>query len=322
MNLYAISIDLGSSNVPASLIRNNGQILHTLRKENIWDGGPRKLVSRIVQSINELTTYYKKEVSDGELIGVGLACPGIINQKDGIVLNSSNLPQWNNVHIVEMIKEHIKFPTTIDNNANCAVLAEHWIGEGKGFKNIVMFTLGTGVGGGIIIDNKIYRGSHGLAGELGHITIAVKGTRCSCGNYGCLEAHVAANATIQRAKERLKRGDVSSSLCKNNLSEISAYDLYLEAEKGDRFCQDILTETGTYLGVGIAALSNIFDPDIVIIGGGFSRAAKYLIPSATTEACRRGFKQTMDNVKIVRAKLAHRAGLFGAAKMVFDSFSK
>jgi glucokinase len=318
MKKYAIGIDIGGTNVPAAIIDESGEIIHVINKKTMAEGGPDAVIKRITDSITDLVKYFDDNIKTGKIIGIGIGAPGTLDHKKGQIITSPNLPQWRNIPLVERISKEVNMPVFIDNDANCAAIGEHWIGAANGAENAVLVTLGTGVGGGIIINNKIYRGSHGTAGELGHITIFAKGTKCACGNFGCLEAYASANATAARAKERLKREDMASSLQTKKLSEINAYEIYVHAEQGDRFAQDILKESGSYLGIGIATFANIFDPDVIIIGGGFAGAEKYLIPAAIDEAYKRSFKSVMDNIKITTAKLGNNAGIIGAAKLAFD----
>ncbi len=306
MKNYAIGIDIGGTNIPASIIDENGTVIHTIDKKTMAEGGPDAVINRIVESITDLLKYFDGNIKDAKIIGVGLGAPGALDHQKGLVIASPNLPKWKNVPLVEKIKQQVKMPIFIDNDANCAAIGEHWIGAASGTRNSILITLGTGVGGGIIINNKIYRGSHGTAGELGHITIIANGNKCACGNFGCLEAYASASATALRGKELLKRSD------------LTAYDIYKQAEQGDALSRDILIESGTYLGIGIATFANIFDPDMIIIGGGFAGAEKYLIPAAIKEAYKRSFKSIMDNVKITTAKLGNHAGIIGAAKLAFE----
>ena len=315
---YAIGVDIGGTNAPASIVDESGKIIHTIDKKTIAEGGPDTVIASIASSIKDLMKYFNSNVTGGEVVGVGIGAPGMLDHKKGEIIISPNLPQLRNIPIASLINKEVKIPISLDNDANCAVIAEHWIGAAKGCNNVVLLTLGTGVGGGIIINNKIYRGSHGSAGEVGHITIVAKGNKCTCGNFGCLEAYASANATVNRTKEKLKRDDVSSTLQTKKLSDITAQEIFLHAEQGDRFAQSMLTESGNYLGIGIATLANIFDPDTIIIGGGFSSAEKYLLPAAIDEAYKRSFKSVMDNIKITRAKLGNNAGVIGAAKLAFN----
>lgn len=321
MNRYAIGVDIGGTNIPASIVNSKGEIIYTIKKKTHAETGPDRIINRICNSINELGKYLDENFREGTLVGVGIGVPGTLDPEKGVVVNCPNLPNWEHVPIVKLISDNVNLPISIDNDANCAALAEHWIGAGKGYKNVVLITLGTGVGGGIIINDRIYHGSHGSAGELGHISIAMDGRKCACGNIGCLEAYASATATVSRARERLQYDEITSSLVDKDLSSLTTYDIFMHAEKGDKFCQDILYETGTYLGVGIAIICNIFDPDVIVIGGGFSQATKYLIPVAIQEAKRRAFSSIIDNVVITKTKFVNRSGHIGAAKLAFDAIA-
>jgi len=315
---YAIGVDIGGTNMPSSLVDNTGKVVYAIEKKTLPEQGPEALVLRISESIKELLTYFKGTLKKETILGIGLGVPGLLDGKKGEIVTCPNLHGWKNVPIVNLVKQKIKLPVLMDNDANCAAIGEHWVGAGKGAKNSILLTLGSGVGGGIIIDNKIYRGSHGVAGELGHITIVAEGILCGCGNYGCLESYASANATAKRAKERLRNENVISTLREKDINQITAQDIFLHAESGDVFSSNILFESGKYLGVGIAVFANIFDPDVIIIGGGLSAAEKYLLPTAIDEADRRTFKHIMNKMKIKKAKLGNNSGMIGAAKLIFD----
>ncbi len=312
---YAIAIDIGGTNIPVSLVASDGKILKTINKTTPKASKPEILIDVLNKSIDEIKAYFKKEFAGAKISGIGLGAPGALDLKKGLIITSPNLKSWKNVAIVKMLKDISKLPVYMDNDANLAAIAEHWLGAGKGFKNIIVLTLGTGVGGGIIINNKIYRGSHGTAGEIGHITIIEKGELCACGNYGCLEAYASANATTKRALNKLEKTTIRSSLRNIEPEQLSAKTIYMHAKNGDKFSRDILNESGRYLGIGIANLANIFDPDAIIIGGGFSKAEEFLIPAAVSEAYKRSFKTIMDKLIISSAKLGNNAGIVGAAKL-------
>jgi glucokinase len=322
INNFVISVDLGGINTPVSLINSNGSIIRTIRRHSALNNTPKKTISGIINSCEKLIEYFNENYSKSKILGIGISSPGLVSFEKGIILSSPNMPHWMNIPIRDLIAAKISLPIFIDNDANCSLLAEHCLGIAKNYANAVLLTLGTGIGGAILIDNKIYRGSTQTGAEFGHMTISSKGPKCSCGNYGCLEAFAAVNPTLNRAKEKLKREELSTSLNNIKLSDLSIYDIYINAEKGDIFSQKILNESGTYLGIGIASLCNIFNPELVIIGGRFSRATKYLIPAASSEAFKRSFKENIDNCKIVKAKLGNRAARIGIAKMIFDNFNK
>lgn len=315
---YTISVDLGGINTPVSLINSNGNLVQTYRRHSAIDTTPKKTISGIINSCVKLIDYFNSNIKTGKIIGIGVSSPGLVDSNKGIILSSPNMPHWMNIPIKDLLSSKLDLPVYIDNDANCTIYAEHNYGIAKGYKNIVMLTLGTGIGGSIIINGQIYRGSTQTGGELGHITISNKGPKCSCGNYGCLEAFAAVNPTLNRAKEKLKREEISSTLNNYKLSELTIYDIYLNAEKGDIFSQKLLNESGTYLGIGIASLCNIFNPELVIIGGRFSRATKYLIPAASSEAFKRAFRENVEHCQIVKAKLGNRASRIGISKMILD----
>jgi len=314
---YAIGVDIGGTNIPCSLIDEHGNMIRRVDKKTMAEEGPDAVASRIAESIGQLTAYFNENIKGAKIIGAGIGAPGALDHDKGEIVTSPNLAGWKNVPIVELIKKKIKMPVAMDNDANCAAIAEHWAGAAKGCTNVILITLGTGVGGGIIINNSIYRGSHGTAGEIGHITIIADGNKCGCGNSGCLEAYASANAAALMARQRLQKEDITSTLRGNNVNDITAQEIFLHAEAGDAFSKEILTTSGRYLGIGIATFANIFDPDAIIIGGGFSSAEKYLFPAAIDEAYKRSFRSVMDKMKITRAKLGNDAGIIGAARLMF-----
>jgi len=319
MNKFVISVDLGGINTPVSLIDSKGFLLHTIRRHSAINSTPKKTISGIINSCEKIIDYFNQNYKNGKILGIGISSPGLVSFEKGIILSSPNMPHWMNIPIRDLITSKINLPVFIDNDANCSLIAEHCLGIAKNYSNVLMLTLGTGIGGAILIDGKIYRGTNQTGAEFGHITISNKGPKCSCGNYGCLEAFAAVNPTLNRAKEKLKREDISSTLNNLKLADLNIYDIYINAEKGDIFSQKILNESGSYLGIGIASLCNIFNPELVVIGGRFSRATKYLIPAASNEAFKRAFKENLENCKILKAKLGNRAARIGVAKMIFDN---
>lgn len=296
---YAIGVDIGGTNIPASLVDEKGRIIQTVEKKTDAHDGPEAVTDRITDSIKELMSK-----TNTAIMGIGLGVPGALDLDNGVIETSPNLKDWKKVPILKMLKQKTKLDIYMDNDANCAAIAEHWIGGARGSKNAIVMTLGTGVGGGIIINDKIFRGSHGTAGEIGHITIERNGRACACGNLGCLESYASATGAILTAKEL-------------GLQVNTAHDIFLKAEAGDRTAIESLKESGKHLGIGIACLANIFDPDVIIIGGGFASAEKYLFPAAKEEAYKRALKTVMDKIEIKRAELSNNAGVVGAARLVF-----
>jgi glucokinase len=204
---------------------------------------------------------------------------------------------------------------TLDNDANCATVGEWWLGAARGGRNVVGITIGTGIGGGLIIEGQLYHGSSDVAGEIGHTTIDVNGRVCKCGNYGCLEAYASGPAIATRAREVLVREDTASmlpSMVEGNLERITAETVYDAAKKGDGLANEIVRDTARYLGAGIANLLNVINPDIVVVAGGVTRAGEALFGPLRTEARRRAFKPAVEATKIVPAELPGTAGVVGA----------
>jgi glucokinase len=297
---YSIGVDIGGTNIPVALVDQAGKIVDIIEKKTQAHDGPDSVVKRIAESVKELCS----KVDNCSLAGIGLGAPGALDIKKGIIITSPNLSGWNNVPLLKMLNEATGLKVKMDNDANCAAIGEHWIGGARGSNNAIIITLGTGVGGGIIIDGKIFRGSHGTAGELGHITIEKDGRLCNCGNKGCLEAYASATGAVITAKELGLKVD-------------TAYDIFVKAEQKDELAQKALEISGRYLGIGIASFANIFDPDVIVVGGGFSSAYKYLLPAAKDEAYNRSFKTIMDKLSIKRAELGNNAGIIGAARLSF-----
>lgn len=315
MKKYSVGIDIGGTNIPSAIIDDNGKVIYSIHKEISGANNAEVVIKKITDSINALLDYFDNNIKGGKIMGVGLGVPGALDHKNGRIIVSPNLPFFKDYPIVERISKELKLPVFIDNDANCATIGEHWIGSAQGSDNVIFLTLGTGVGGGIIINKKIYTGSHGIAGELGHITIVDKGRKCACGNFGCLEAYASANSTVARALEQLQKTSVKSTLKKLKPNEITAHTIFINAENGDEFSENILKESGMYLGIGIASFANIFDPDAIIIGGGFAKAEKYLIPSAIEEAHKRCLTGSIEKIKISRASLENDAGVIGAGRL-------
>ena len=207
-----------------------------------------------------------------------------------------------------------QLPAAIDNDANCATYGEWWLGAARGGRNVVGITIGTGIGGGLILDGKLYHGSSDMAGELGHITIDQMGRRCGCGNYGCLEAYASGPAIAERAREALAL-DVASMLpgmVDGNLTRITAQTVYDAAARGDEIAREVVRDTARFLGTGVANLLNIFNPDVVVIAGGVTQAGEALFEPLRAEVRRRAFRSAVQAVRIVAGELPGTAGVVGA----------
>ncbi|HEY9227296.1 MAG TPA: ROK family protein, partial [Gemmatimonadaceae bacterium] len=222
---------------------------------------------------------------------------------------------WKNFPLRDRIAERLQLPATLDNDANCATVGEWWQGAAQGGKNVIGMTIGTGIGGGLIINGQLFHGVSDVAGEIGHTTIDLNGRHCKCGNYGCLEAYASGPAIAVRAREVLVREETASllpSLVGGRLEAITAETVYKAAQQGDAVASEIVRDTARYLGVGIANLLNILNADVVVVAGGVTAAGDALFVPLQAEVRRRAFRPAVDATRIVPGALPGTAGVVGA----------
>jgi glucokinase len=220
----------------------------------------------------------------------------------------------------QIIHERLGLTAVLDNDANCAVLGEWWMGAARGTRNAIGITIGTGIGGGIIVDGRLFHGASGCAGEIGHTTIDTEGRRCKCGNYGCLEAYASGPNIALRAVEEIKAGAVSrlASYVNGDLRQVTAQTVYQAAHDGDTLALEVVNDTAKFLGTGIANLLNIFNPEVVVVCGGVTLAGDHLFVPLRREVARRAFKPAVSVCRIVPCELSGTAGVYGAAKAFLD----
>jgi len=211
-------------------------------------------------------------------------------------------------------------PVTLDNDANCATVGEWWLGAARGGKNVVGITIGTGIGGGLIINGELYHGASDVAGEIGHTTIDVNGRHCKCGNYGCLEAYASGPNIAMRAVEEIKAGAVSrlADYVGGDLRQVTAQTVYQAAHDGDQLALEVVNDTAKFLGVGIANLLNVFNPEVVVVCGGVTLAGDRLFDPLRREVARRAFKPAVSVCRIIPCELSGTAGVYGAAKVYLE----
>lgn len=315
-DLLAIGVDLGGTNIAvgaASLDGSRQFGMHSIptRAELGADAVVDRIVLAAEQTIAETlsATGAKRE----QIVGVGIGAPGPLDRASGLVLLTPNLG-WTNFPLRDRVGDALKLPATLDNDANCATLGEWWIGAARGAQQVVGLTIGTGIGGGLILDGRLFHGVSDVAGEFGHTTIEANGRRCGCGNYGCLEAYASGPAIAGRAREALAGGEPSSmpATVGGDLSRITAATVYDSAKQGDRLAQEVVRETARFLGIGIANLLNIFNPEVVVLAGGVTQAGDQLFEPMRAEVRRRAFKPAVDACRIVPGALQGNAGVLGA----------
>jgi len=300
---YAIGIDLGGTNLRVALVSRDGRIIRKIKTPT-----SKEILDSIFKATGDL-------FSD-DIEGIGLGIAGLVDRKSGRILISPNLHIVEKIDIVNEIKEKFRVPVFIENDANAAALGEKWVGAGKDFSNFVLFTLGTGIGGGIIYNNKLFNAS----AEIGHMTINTHGEKCHCGNIGCLESFASARAILSKAVSILEkdRESLLREYCGGNFYKLTAEDIYKAALDGDSFARELLRDAGKHLGIGIANIINLISPEAIILAGGLTGAWDIYIQEAIKEASRRAFKELFDTVKIIPSSLLDDAGLIGSAGLVFQ----
>lgn len=313
---YIVGLDLGGTNIVAGCVAEDGSSIHGVKHVPTGaEEGPDAVVRRIIAAAKESIAETKAEVPGAEVIGAGVGAPGPLDTKSGIVLLTPNLG-WVNMPLRQRLQEGLGLRTALDNDANCAVLGEWWRGAARGTRMTVGLTIGTGIGGGIIIDGRLYHGASDIAGEVGHMTIDANGRRCKCGNYGCIEAYASGPNIALRAVEALESGAESSlpSYVAGDLRKITAQTVYQAAQSGDELALEVVRDTAKFLGAAVASLINIFNPEAVVIVGGVTLAGESLFEPLRREVSRRAFKPAVQVCRIVPGELTGVAGVYGAAR--------
>jgi glucokinase len=314
---FIIGVDLGGTNISAGALSEDGTRASGMRSiATQAELGAEGVVDRIVGLIEGviLDTIKETGATRTDFLGIGVGAPGPLDRDEGIVVVAPNLG-WRDFPLRDRITKRLKLPVTLDNDANCATVGEWWLGAARGGRNVVGITIGTGIGGGLIINGELYHGSSDVAGEIGHTTIDVNGRLCKCGNYGCLEAYASGPAIATRAREALIREDAASllpSMVDGQLDKITAEIVYTAAKKGDGLANEIVRDTARYLGAGIATLLNVVNPDVVVVAGGVTAAGEALFVPLRTEVRRRAFKPAVEAARIVPGELPGTAGVVGA----------
>jgi glucokinase len=305
-----LAVDLGGTNIRVALISDKVAVLDRASRDTLADEGPRAVVGRIFAAIDHILD--KNNMTPG---AISIAAPGAIDIRNGIVTASPNLPGWHNIALRDMVAEKCGVPAYLIHDANAAALGEQQLGAGKGARNLIYLTVSTGIGGGIIIDGRLYSGASGSAGELGHMTIDINGPRCSCGNTGCLEVLASGKAVAREAIRRIAGGERSAltDMVAGNLKDITAEKVWLAAQGGDSLADEVISQAAAYLGVGLVNIVNIFNPEVIVIGGGMSRMGDRLLEPARQMVKERAFALPAQAVRIVTAELGDDAGLLGAA---------
>lgn len=304
---YVVGVDLGGTKIYTALVDLEGNIKKEKTVETLAHEGEQAVMGRILDTIN-----YVIDGTDKDLIkSIGIGSPGPLDVKNGVILETANLP-FKNFAIVRTIKETYDLPTYLDNDANVATLGEFMFGAGKGTENMVFITASTGIGGGAVLNGRLFRGATGNALEVGHMTVSTEGPRCGCGNVGCAEALGSGTAIGKRAKEAVLT-NVTTSL--KNYDNVTAKEVFKEAANGDRVAKNILETSLTYLGIAVANTITNFDPEKVVIGGGVVNGGDIVIETIRDVVTERCMSTFVENCTVEKAVLGGKAGVLGAAAL-------
>lgn len=317
----ALGIDLGGTKILSSVMDGEGKLLSRNQHMTPSAQGQAAVIQAMIESAQGALA--EANVTPTELAAIGIGAPGLSNPKTGVIYTSPNLPGWQDVPLKDIFAAELRRPTYIINDANAAAVGELCYGAGRGARDFVYITVSTGIGGGIIIDGKIYAGSTGTAGELGHMVIDADGPLCNCGNKGCWEMLASGTALANEAKRQIREGaSTSLSQLAGGADAINAQAIHKAALAGDELAKKLIARNAYYLGVGLANLINIFNPEVIVIGGGLSNIGDMLLLPAYEEAGRRAFKRPFQDTRFARAELGGDSGVIGAAAYALEELGK
>ena len=306
MSEYVLAADMGGTNLRMAAVGSDGNFLDSRSIPTPSSGDAFDIVDAIAGVAEEC----RDSVSDlFELRSLGIAAAALVSSEDGRVFSSPNLHQLDGFDLAGALRRRLEFPVVIENDANAAALGEHWMGAADGCRNAIMVTLGTGVGGGLILNGEIFRGSDGTAGEIGHINVEPYGVPCGCGSVGCLEQYASATAILRMARE----------LDPNLADTATSLDVYKAGVAGEANALEVFRRMGFYLGNALAGLVNVLNPDVIVVGGGVAGGWDLFIEHVQTQLRERAFEQPAEHVKLLRAKLGNQAGMFGAARLALQT---
>lgn len=314
MDKHVIGIDLGGTKIATCAIDKLGNIRGRKIVPTLASKGQDVVISRIIQCVYDLLNESNLNIDD--VTAIGLAAPGPLDIKNGLMTNPPNLPGWKDVPIVKILQREFKLPVVLENDANSAALGENLYGSGQGVDYFIYMTVSTGIGGGVVINNRILRGSTGNAAEFGHMVINFEGPICGCKNKGCFEAYASGTALARFARQGVIEGRKSILADMIDVEELKAEHVFSAAKKGDDFALELVRNEGFYLGIGIANMASVFDPELIAIGGGLTRQWDMFYHQMMNTAKTRLFASK--DIQVVKASLDSYAGLLGIAKLAWD----
>jgi glucokinase len=313
MDPLIIGIDLGGTKIGTGLVGAQGQVLASDYRATETGQGKDVVIERMIDSVQQVLAQANTSIT--QLTGIGIGAPGPLDIPHGLLIEPPNLPGWVNVPLRQIIHDEFRIPTWLENDANAAAIGEYLYGAGQGTQHMIYITVSTGIGGGLILDSKIYHGIQGGAGEIGHMTILPQGPRCGCGNRGCLEALASGTAIAREGQALLDRS--IPTLIEDNMGgdsqHVSAKDVVRAMSKGDRYAAEIVDRAMYYLGIGMANLVNLFNPERLVIGGGLTHLGDRLLDPVRRSIALCAFPSAVDQLTVTLAELGVEVGIVGAA---------
>ncbi len=310
-NVYA-GIDIGGTNIKYGLVDGRGKILFKEQRPTMVEKGADPLM-HLVTNISERLLYHAAE-EDLPVKYLGVGTPGAVDRTGKVISLSPNINGWQGMEIGKLLRERLNLPVLVDNDVNAMAVAESRFGAAVGYQSVVCVAVGTGVGGGIVINGKLWRGANFTAGEIGHMSINTNGPQCRCGNKGCLEVYCSSAAIIGKIKARIgnELPPIFEEVLESNIENLSIKRVFAAAKKGDPDAMAVITETAEHLGAGLASVVNLINPEIVVIGGGVADGGAGFVETVSAEIRKRAFGSATENLRVARATLGNDAGFIGA----------
>jgi len=314
--MYYLGLDLGGTKTEVAVVNKNGTILSSKRILTLGEDGPEEVLERMYVLISEVTNEAKLNLKD--ILGMGIGVPGAVDHSKGSIYFLTNLPGWTDFPIKDLLMSKYNIPVTVNNDANAAALAEYTFGSGAKVKNMIYLTVSTGIGGGLIVNGALFNGAWGAAGEVGHMVLEVDGDECNCGSRGCWETISSGSAIVKGVVNRIKAGEKSKVTELVSLDEIRAEHVFRARAMGDVVSIEVTDRAMDFLGVGIANLVNVLNPEKVVIGGGVSKVGDLLFTRVRTRVKELAYGPA-NKVEIQPAYLGDKAGVIGAATLAMST---
>ncbi len=317
-----LGVDLGGTKILTAVVDPTGKMVSRDHSVTPASRGPEAVVQAILDSADRALS--QAGIRSTDLCTIGVGAPGLSDPGTGVLFTSPNLPGWEDVPLGDIVEKKFEKKVFLINDANAAAVGEFFFGAGRTARNFIYVTISTGIGGGVMIDGRIYTGSTGTAGEIGHMTIDPKGPPCNCGNIGCWEQLGSGTALAREARRNILAGVRTSILnhAGGDVEKVNAEIIHRAAQNGDSLAMELIAQTGMYIGIGLANLINLFNPELIVIGGGLSNIGEMLLEPAYREAEHRSFKQSFRAVRFLQAELGRNSGVLGAAAYAYEQLTK